>query len=405
MSVRDRSPLRRNINIEAENMAEISQVEMSMAKEMLPEYSGGSKNLAYFIRQVDYYISLLRRPDEHCLFNKLLFEQVKSKLVGEARDVLITSNCTNWSQIKEALLHRFGDPRSEELLVNDLATCYQKNNETYETYFERIKHKLQVLLEHVTIRTPNNDIRISKENMYTSQALSVFKSGILEPYCSHLLNLPIATLEQALFECRRYDNNKSQISFMNFMRNKSKPGNNSNNISKSNFRQMTNVRSYPQLHPSHFYPHNNFAYNNSLVPQSYSNNTPHSSQNPQTSQFPRGPINITSHQQKAPVNSQAIVKREQKFTPTPMSTTTKNSFTRQRPTPMSVSTRNNFRPNYFQSQSRPTFISEELFNVEHPSDDNPYPECSYDTNTEDCAEISDEAANFQIPASEPESAE
>lgn len=70
-----------------------------------------------------------------------------------------------------------------------------------------------------------------------------FKSGILEPYCSHILNVPVASLEQALFECRRYDNNKSQTSFMNCIRNKPKPNNN-----RPNFKQQAripNARVYP----------------------------------------------------------------------------------------------------------------------------------------------------------------
>jgi hypothetical protein len=61
--------------IEPQNMAfAISQTEMSMAKDMLPEYSGGSKNLAYFIKQVETYLSYLKKEDEGCLFNCLLFE-------------------------------------------------------------------------------------------------------------------------------------------------------------------------------------------------------------------------------------------------------------------------------------------------------------------------------------------
>ncbi|KAK9700621.1 hypothetical protein QE152_g31129 [Popillia japonica] len=75
-------------------------VEMNMAKAMLPEYSGGSKNLAFFIKQVESYIELLKQPNEHSLFNKLMFEQIKAKLVGEARDILITSSYSRWSDIK-----------------------------------------------------------------------------------------------------------------------------------------------------------------------------------------------------------------------------------------------------------------------------------------------------------------
>lgn len=370
---RDRSPLRRTTDSSLDTIlentmpSELTQIEMNMAKDMLPEYSGGSKNLAYFIKQAELYVDLLKKPNDNTPFNKLLFEQIKSKLVGEARDLLITSNFTNWAQVKDALLQRFGDPRSEELLVNDLTTCFQTNNESYEAYFERIKYKLQMLLEHVSLRTPNNDIRISKENMYTNQALMTFKSGILEPYCSHLLNLPINTLELALFECRKYDNHKSQISFMNFMRGKAKPNNNSNNSARPNFKQQThNVRMhYPSFYPQFSNPNfNNFPRANSFAFQNHNTNPSSSQPSSRNNSFPTGPINMP-RPLNYPINSPQSAGAKS-FQPTPMSTTTRNSFNKQGPTPMSISTRNTFKPNYFKPQSRPTFTSQELFNVENP---------------------------------------
>lgn len=66
------------------------------------------------------------KKDENSLFNKLLLETVKSKLNGEARDVLVNSLCTQWSEIKKFLAQKFGDPRSEELLLHD--TCCQNFN-------------------------------------------------------------------------------------------------------------------------------------------------------------------------------------------------------------------------------------------------------------------------------------
>ncbi|KAK9702548.1 hypothetical protein QE152_g29915 [Popillia japonica] len=77
-----------------------TQVTINMAKSMLPDYSGGSKN-------------------------------IKSKFVGEASDIVITSLYSKWTDVKEALLNKFGDPRSEELLVNDLVTYYQLDLATY----------------------------------------------------------------------------------------------------------------------------------------------------------------------------------------------------------------------------------------------------------------------------------
>lgn len=330
-------------------MANVSQVEMNMAKEMLPEYSGGSKNLAYFIKQVEMYIELLRKPEENCIFNRLLFEQVKSKLTGEARDVLISSNCNKWSELKDELLQRFGDPRSEELLAHDLNTCFQNHNQSYEQYYEAIKYKLQILLEHVSIRTPNKDIKISKENMYIQQALSTFKAGILEPYCSHLLNIPTISLEQALYECRKYDNEKAQITFMNFMRHKTKP----NNFSKKPMVQNSRPQQIQHMFNRNSYiPHiNNFATNQQYrTPLHNNNNTTRSAVNSQARPTPNFNHNFNQN-----FNQNSQIRRN-------------SAPIQDKPTPMSISTRNTFRPpqtnNYFRQQSRPTFISEELYNIE-----------------------------------------
>ncbi|KAL3283682.1 hypothetical protein HHI36_023923 [Cryptolaemus montrouzieri] len=125
---------------------DISPIEMNMARDMLPEYSGGSENLAYFLNQAENYLTLLKKGEENCLFNKLLLEQVKSKLIGEARDVLINSRCSRWGEIQDVLTNRFGDPRSEELLLHDLTTCYQRHNESYEQYHENIKQNYRYYL-------------------------------------------------------------------------------------------------------------------------------------------------------------------------------------------------------------------------------------------------------------------
>lgn len=356
-NIRERSPIIFNTNsdssdeenlINTDNMANVSQLEINMAKDMLPEYSGGSKNLAYFIKQVETYIELLRKPEENCIFNRLLFEQVKSKLVGEARDVLISSNCSRWTELKEELLQRFGDPRSEELLAHDLNTCFQTHNQSYEQYFETVKHKLQILLEHVSIRTPNRDIRISKENMYSTQALSTFKAGVLEPYCSHLLNLPINSLENALYECRKFDNEKAQISFMNFMRQKSKP---------------ISLLRKPNLPPTR--PPQNF-HNN------YKNYTPFFARpfvNTQQNAHQSAQHNNTFRQNSA-VRNPATQPRPPQQNFNNSQVRRNNNRQQYQPTPMSISTRNTYRPpqnNAFVPQSRPTFISEELYNIEKHS--------------------------------------
>lgn len=80
--------------------------------------------------------------------------------------------------------------------------------------------------------------------MYTQQALTTFKSGILEPYCTHLLNVNQTNLEAALHECRKFDNERAQISFIHFMRNRGKPNNNNNmpNKKQSIYHDITILR-------------------------------------------------------------------------------------------------------------------------------------------------------------------
>lgn len=395
--IRDRSPIRevneddyssdnenftfnsRNLPIIPNlNMTELSNVEFQMAKEMIPEYSGGSKNLAYFIKQSERFIELLKKPHEFVLFNKLLLEQIKSKLKGEARDVLISGCFETWPEIKDALMSKFGDPRSEELLLNDLSTCYQRHNENYETYWENIRYKLQVLLEHVNIREINRDIKINKQNMYTQQALTTFKSGILEPYCTHLLNVNPINLEAALHECRKFDNEKAQISFMNFMRNRGKPSNNT-----------------PIKKPINLPRHHNFA-NNSYPNYNFLPKTNQNISRPiqtQTTPFPRGPININQSKPTPPSENR------------PSSSGTFSRKPEYKPTPMSISTRNTYRPqynqNHFKPQSRPTFIAEEIYNVENENYDQDYGQNVYYQN-ENISE-NNSSENFQIPGPSQES--
>lgn len=374
-------------------MATPSQVEINMARDMVPEYSGGSKDLAYFISQADTFINLLKQGDSLNVFNKLLLEQVKSKLRGEARDVLIKGNFILWSDIKKALVCRFGDPRSEDLLVNDLITCFQQNNESFEAYFEKIKYKLQVVIEHINISENNQDIKQSKTRMYEVQALNTMKSGIIEPYCTHMLNLPINSLEEALLECRRYDNNKAQISFMNFLRNRSKP------LQKPNAHTNFKHHTHQSQNNKPFVP--SFIQNRGF--NSYQHK-PSFSPNPQPTrpEFPRGPINIQPRQlqpQRYPTNSEVFGKKLDNNKPVPMSTTSAYSYRPKQNSQVSNMFKKSYKPQH-------NFIAEELYNAEYmnspenlPQNENLYHNHHYES---EACEFNDNEENFQTEASEPE---
>lgn len=77
-------------------------------------------------------------------------------------------------------MQRFGDPRYEKNLLHDLTPSFQNFNESYKQYHEKIKQKLQILLEHISVREVNNDIRICKENSYYNQTLSTLEAQNIE---------------------------------------------------------------------------------------------------------------------------------------------------------------------------------------------------------------------------------
>jgi hypothetical protein len=385
---RSRSPINRNLDNE---MAQPTALEVQLSKSMVPEFNGNSQDLPYFIKQSERFIQLLRQPDQNCLFNQLLLENVKSRVIGDAREVLIANNCNTWNVLKQALINKYGDPRSEELLINDLTTTFQKPNENYESYYQNIERKLRILLEHVTLRADNEDVLNHKKSMFEQQALATFKSGIIEPYCTHLLNSNCATLEASLFECRRLDNHKTQIAFMQFLRNKDKP----QNIAKPG-----NSKPY-QLHQQ-----TNFNANNGMYRPRF-NNTPQINYQNQVVPFPRGPVNIRpaiNVQKYFPTNSQVFGRnnnqgRAQNLnTPTPMSGV---SFQR---------TGTNQR--HFANPRTSNFTFQELTNVETTNEDNTvtdldysnfandeHHELEYDDADYDFENADNDAGNFPVLAS------
>ncbi|XP_056642615.1 uncharacterized protein LOC130449004 [Diorhabda sublineata] len=132
-----------------------------MANNIVPTYNGDSKDLAYFLRQSEKYIDLLK-TDNNNLFNSLLLEQVKSKFSGPARDIIINRSFDNWPDLKIALVTRFGDPRSEEILAYDLNTSIQSHPQSFSEFHDEISQKLQVLKEHLAINSDSQEVRVFK---------------------------------------------------------------------------------------------------------------------------------------------------------------------------------------------------------------------------------------------------
>lgn len=397
-SIRDRSPLGKDTSSNSDQIlgldkeTSLRKIEMSVnyselniAREIIPTYDGGCTNLSYYIQQCDKFIDTykVRGPgSDESSFNKLLFELCCSKLLGAARETLIISNCKNWSEVKKALLNRFGDKRNETLLENDLITCYQFSNEIYEHYYERIRSKLQQILEHVNLNEQDENLKKYKTEMYNLRAQNTFCAGLLEPYRSHISTKTVTSLEDALTQLRNYDNHQQQVNFLNFVRQR-------HLIKPSKIQpQAKPVPRFPQNIPyfsNHQRPVQNFQQSREQTP------------------FPRGPVNIQTrpiNNTNFPTNSQVFGKK-QEFKPTPMSISTRNTSNFNR------------NQNHFRQTGPRNFVSEELHNMEEPHsvdyDPNyreenfvPFQQLYYEENTSDApVDTEDEYQNadFQITAS------
>lgn len=330
--------------------------EINIAKEIIPHYEGGSKNLSHFIQQCEKFIDNYRDAtpgQESCSLNRLLFELCCSRVHGAARDTLVISTCATWTDVKNALVNRFGDPRNETLLADDLATCFQNSVESYEQYYERIKAKLQFLLEHVSLREPDVNLRNFKINNYKQRALQTYMAGLLEPYRSHIALKTVNSLEECLLQLRSYDNHQQQVSFLNFMRNKGNPQKNVN-IPQKNYQQ--NSLRPTKSNSSQGYQFNK-QYQNPMI-STYRAHVPtfHSTGNANAA-------NAAYSSQTKPTQQ-----FNNNFKPTPMSVTTNNTS---KPTPMSISYSNN--TNKFPNNSnqrnfnsfirKPNFQNSQLHNV------------------------------------------
>ncbi|KAF5271700.1 hypothetical protein FQA39_LY08023 [Lamprigera yunnana] len=163
----------------SDSKKKMNYTELNIAKEIISQYEGGSKNLSYYMQQSEKFINLFQNQEQ-----------------GTARDVFIISNYQTWSQVTTALINRFGDCRNENLLENDLISCFQLTNESYLDYYERIRTKLQCLLKQININEDNEPLKNYKIQIFNKKALATYLSGLLEPYYSFMNYHTVNSLEE-----------------------------------------------------------------------------------------------------------------------------------------------------------------------------------------------------------------
>ena len=199
-------------------MAEANKSEIQMLLNAIPEYYPG-QNLALFINEVDGLITHLNNtnkltPDLSYIVNF----SIRSKIKAEARDFIAHQGSVEWPDIRKSLLQKYGDQRSEDLLVSAVAQCVQKKSESYLDYYSRLLKAGNSLMQNISLHISDPGLLAYKKHEYSKLALKTFQNGILEPYRTYLSHFELPAIEDCLNKCRYLDNQKQEWDYCEFVR-------------------------------------------------------------------------------------------------------------------------------------------------------------------------------------------
>ena len=198
------------------NSSDIPRNEIQLLLQAIPEYFPG-QNLSIFINEVDNLTQHLNKRLTADLVYVVNFT-IRSKIKGDAREYISHQNATEWHEIRAALLQKYGDQRSEDLLTSSLTQCVQLRNESYMDYYGRLLKAFNDLMQYVSLHETDQNYLAFKKIEYERLALKTFQIGLLEPHRSYLSNFELKTVEDCLNKCHFYDNRKQEWDYCEFIR-------------------------------------------------------------------------------------------------------------------------------------------------------------------------------------------
>lgn len=307
--------------------------------DMLPEFHGQQELLPRFIEIAEKLVNKFYNAlDTSDFQNEYLMASIFSKIKGEAAINISSSIITCWKDLKEALLNTYADKRDIYTLNIEMTELRQTTENAFD-FYNKIQTCLNLQIAYISAHSTAAEGAILSQYI-RNLALRVLLRGLRDPIGSLMRTKNPADMNSAL----NMLTNDFQIENKVFK--KPQPINKPNFIRPSNMRQNFNAP----------LPLTNFAHNSQNQynkPNNFSNN--YRGQNPNTSRFQNNFRPNQTQNSFRPNQNQTFPK------PTPMSVSTRNTFN---PSANNTSTPNPVR-NYRQNHnSNPTFIAEELFNIE-----------------------------------------
>ncbi|KAB0800483.1 hypothetical protein PPYR_06223 [Photinus pyralis] len=394
-------------NITIENLSNILQ-NMSLTTptiqaakaiaDFLPTFSGDSSQLESFIKRCDTFYNSYGITADTAL-NNFSFNVLYSKLKDEVLNfVMGRPDLTTWPLIRTALRDHYGDRVDRQTLTREFLHMSIGRNENILDFLDRIgqmKSRLEIKISSESGTSAERKVLLMEQN--EGNALGVLLSNV-DDKVRLLLEIGNAkNLTEASDIVVRHFYNEQRINSMHHD-SRQRPNqlpkfpNKTNTVTKRPFQNsfpfgqsynnytphfdQTQVQRTPYRYE--FNPRPNFP--NRLYQHEF---------NPR-SKFPSQPVNIQSPpvKQYFPTNSQVFGKPKDVFSP-------KNSYKPQnKPEPMSTTSRNpsihhkqQQQYNYFRSDSKPNFISEEIHLAE--ADNEIYSKSDYNSDQYPCENDSD----------------
>lgn len=90
---------------------------LSLLEKSIPEYTGGTKELSYFV--VDFVQKLAVND---ALLQSATFTAIESKIKDEPRNLIVNYKPTKWDELKALLQQRYVDPKSKTLTASTLTS-------------------------------------------------------------------------------------------------------------------------------------------------------------------------------------------------------------------------------------------------------------------------------------------
>lgn len=172
----------------------MSELTLTEALRLTPEFDGNSSELHRFLNSCNTVIELLTTEQKVPYFKVL-----KLKLKGRAYELVKYTEFSNYEDLKKKLLSQFLETRTLETLQSDLINARQQNNESEIDFGNRVE---QLLMDLNTACCPDStvDKKLTEpiRILNSRTALKAFQEGLREPLRLLIKASRYSTLKEAI---------------------------------------------------------------------------------------------------------------------------------------------------------------------------------------------------------------